>query len=127
MSMPRTIEEGFADIVKAFADKPDVSEPEPAGSARRFGSSALRVNGRIFAMVSHGRLVLKLPYRRVAQLIATGAGGTYDAGKGRPMKEWVSLDPAPQDNWLGLATEALEFVRSSKPAEASKGRPPRKR
>ena len=114
MTMHRTAEEGFADIVMALGDKPGVAEPEPAGSARRFGSSALRVNGRIFAMVSHGRLVLKLPTCRVAQLIASGAGGTYDAGKGRPMKEWVSLDPALQDNWLGLATEALQFVGSSR-------------
>jgi hypothetical protein len=110
MTMPRTVEEGFADIVKALGDKPGVTEPEPAGSARRFGSSALRVDGRIFAMVSQGRLVIKLPSRRVAQLIASGAGGTYDAGKGRPMKEWVSLDPAKQGDWLDLATEALEFV-----------------
>jgi hypothetical protein len=113
MTMLRTAEEGFADIVKALGDKPGVAEPEPAGAARRFGSSALRVNGRIFAMVSHGLLVLKLPSGRVAQLIASGAGGTYDAGKGRPMKEWVSLDPARQANWVGLAAEALEFVRSS--------------
>jgi TfoX/Sxy family transcriptional regulator of competence genes len=114
MSMPRTVDEGFADIVKALGDKPGVTEPEPAGSARRFGSSALRVSGRIFAMVSRGRLVLKLPSHRVAQLIAAGAGGTYDAGKGRPMMEWVSLDPALQDSWLALASEALEFVESSR-------------
>jgi hypothetical protein len=114
MTMPGTAEEGFADLVKALGDKPGVTEPEPAGSARGFGSSALRVNGRIFAMVSHGRLVLKLPSRRVAELIAARAGGGYDAGKGRPMKEWVSLDPAVQDEWLDLATEALEFVRSGR-------------
>ena len=65
-------------------------------------------------MVSRGRLVLKLPSHRVAQLIAAGAGGTYDAGKGRPMMEWVSLDPALQDSWLALASEALEFVESSR-------------
>ena len=114
MLVPRTAEEGFAKIVKAFGDKPGVTEPDPSSSARRFGSSALRVNGRIFAMVSRGRLVLKLPSRRVAQLIDSGAGGTYDAGKGRPMKGWVSLDPMMQDAWLALATEALEFVRSSR-------------
>jgi hypothetical protein len=113
MTMVRSADEGFADLVKALGDKPGVTEPEPPGSARRFGSSALRVNGRIFAMVSHGQLVLKLPAGRVAQLIASGAGGTYDAGKGRPMKEWVSLEPARQADWLDLAAEAMEFVRSS--------------
>jgi hypothetical protein len=114
MTMLRTAEEGFADIVKALGDKPGVAEPEPPGSARRFGSSALRVNGRIFAMVSHGRLVLKLPSRRVAEIVASGAGDSYDAGKRKPMKEWVSLEAAMQDGWLDLASEALEFVGSSR-------------
>jgi len=61
-------------------------------------------------MVSRGRLVLKLPAQRVADLVGSGAGDSYDAGKGRPMKEWVSFDAAKQDDWLVLATEALEFV-----------------
>ena len=61
-------------------------------------------------MVSRGRLVLKLPAQRVADLVGSGAGDSYDAGKGRPLKEWVSFDPAKQEDWLRLATEALEFV-----------------
>jgi hypothetical protein len=28
------------------------------------------------------------------------------------MKEWVSLEPGQRDDWLDLATEALEFVGS---------------
>jgi hypothetical protein len=32
--------------------------------------------------------------------------------KGRPMKEWISLDPVSQDRWIDLATEAMEFVGS---------------
>ncbi len=107
----RTAEEGFAAIVNALGDRSGVRRPDaPAASARKFGSSALRVDGRIFAMVSRGRLVLKLPPQRVAELIGSGDGDPYDAGKGRPMKEWVSLEPEQQDNWLDLATEALEFV-----------------
>jgi hypothetical protein len=109
----RTAEEGFAAIVEALGHQPGVAAPDGATpSARGFGSSALRVDGRIFAMVSRGRLVLKLPPRRVTELIGSGDGSTYDAGKGRPMKEWVGLEPARQDDWLDLATEALEFVRS---------------
>jgi hypothetical protein len=64
-------------------------------------------------MVRRGRLVLKLPRQRVAELIGSGDGGTYDAGKGRPMREWVCLEPTRHDNWLDLATEALEFVSST--------------
>lgn len=104
---------GFAAIVMALGEKPRVSKPGARGdSARRFGSSALLVDGRIFALVSRGRLVLKLPSRRVVALIASGDGEAYDAGKGRPMKEWVALAPDRQDGWLELATEALTFVSS---------------
>ena len=112
-----TAETAFANIMNALGDKPGVSKPDAlAGSTPRprFGASALRVEGRIFAMVSRGRLVLKLPAERVAELIASGGGGPYDAGRGRPMKEWVSLEPARQDHWLMLATEALEFVGSTR-------------
>lgn len=110
----RTAEEGFAVIANALSEKHGVTKPDPpAASAPRFGSSALRVDGRIFAMVSRGRLVLKLPSQRVVELIDSGDGDAYDAGKGRPMKEWVSLDPKRQDHWLDLAKEALEFVGPS--------------
>lgn len=103
--------DGFTAIVAALVDRPGVSPPAgPASPDRSFGSSALRVHDRIFAMVSHGRLVLKLPARRVAELILAGDGHPYDAGKGRPMREWVAIDPERQDLWLGLATEALDFV-----------------
>ena len=110
---PRTAEQAFAAIVDALGGRPGVSIPEPAAFREpRFGSSALRVNGKIFAMVSHGRLVLKMPARRVTELIGSGHGEAYDAGKGRPMREWVSMDPTRQDRWLELATESLEFVGS---------------
>ena len=81
------------------------------GSGRRgFGSGALHVSGRIFAMVSGGRVVVKLPPDRVASLIATGDGSPFDAGKGRPMKEWVALAPGDDETWWARAEEAREFV-----------------
>ena len=111
----RTADDGFADLVAALGHRSGVTCPGgPSGTARRFGSSALRFDGRIFAMVSRGRLVLKLPRQRVAELIGAGDGDPFDAGKGRPMKEWVSLDPARQDSWLDLAAEAMEFVSSTR-------------
>ena len=64
-------------------------------------------------MVSRGRVTLKLPAARVAALIASGTARSFDAGKGRPMKEWVALRSLPRDEQIALATEALAFVRKS--------------
>ena len=89
-----TAEERFAALVKTLGDRAGVTTPSAsAASGRRFGSSALRVHGRIFAMVSRGRLVLKLPAHRVALLVASGVGDSYDAGATAlswPLKPWSS-------------------------------------
>ena len=85
-----------------------------ARQARRgFGSSALQVGGKIFAMVSsNGSFVVKLPKQRVEQLEASGVGQRFDPGHGRLMKEWLALDPSSNEDWLSLAREALRFVAS---------------
>ena len=101
----------FGDLVDALGDEPGVTTPgESPGRRQAFGAGALKVDGRIFAMVSGGRLVVKLPATRVAALIAGGEGGPFDAGKGRPMKEWVTVDVARRGAWEPLAREALAFV-----------------
>jgi hypothetical protein len=67
-------------------------------------------------MASGGRLVLKLPASRVAELITSGSGEQFDAGKGRPMKEWIALGEAtPDDLWRTLAAEARCFVEAGIP------------
>jgi hypothetical protein len=57
-----------------------------------------------------GNLTVKLPPDRVDALIAEGTGKRFDAGPGRQVKEWLTLDPALQNEWLPLAKEALKFV-----------------
>ncbi len=66
-------------------------------------------------MFVRGRLVVKLPPERVSALVAAGDGVHFDANKGTPMREWLSLDPDSQRPWLPLATEALDFARRSQP------------
>lgn len=43
-------------------------------------------------------------------LIGGGIGGPFDAGKGRPMKEWLTVTADDEATWLSLAREALNFV-----------------
>lgn len=103
----RLAESRLAALVEQLAGEVGVT----VGSDRRgFGSGALQVDGRIFAMASAGRLVLKLPAARVADLLARGHGAPCDAGKGRPMREWIALGDGPDVDWEGLAREALRYV-----------------
>ena len=108
MAEDPAIQARFARLVDALAGRDGVTL---GSGGRGFGAGSLQVDGRIFAMVSGGRLVLKLPRERVAALISTGAGLPFDAGKGRPMKEWVALADRAGESWLALAQESRAFVR----------------
>ncbi|HEX3425293.1 MAG TPA: hypothetical protein VHT30_04120 [Acidimicrobiales bacterium] len=101
------LEERFATVIEAMAGQDGVT----VGSGRRgFGSDALQVQGRIFAMARRGGLVLKLPAGRVDALLRSGLGDAFDAGKGKPMKEWVVVSLRAHDQWVALASEALAYV-----------------
>jgi hypothetical protein len=107
-------EERFAVVVDELAYQTGVIAPFESGH-RGFGSSALKVNGSIFAMLVRGHLVVKLPRDRVNALIQDGTGGPFDAGKGTPMKEWLTVLGDEEDTWLGLARESLDFVGRRSP------------
>jgi hypothetical protein len=60
-------------------------------------------------MLVNDRLVVKLPAARVTELISSGDGVSFDAGKGKPMKEWVGL-AVDDDSCRQLVAEAMRFV-----------------
>lgn len=101
-----TSEERYRELVEGFLGKPDVGQ-----EGRGFGSSSLKVRGRIFAMLSsRGEFVVKLPRQRVDALVASGDGDRYDPGRGRQMKEWLAVRDTSGQDWQALAEEALKFV-----------------
>ena len=103
----------YISLAEGFAGHPRVTRMTEGGG---FGSSGqLKVDGRIFAMLVRSRLVVNLPRRRVDELVESGEGERFDAGKGRPMREWFVLSPASKKQWPALAREALEFVGASRP------------
>ncbi|MGI8554245.1 MAG: hypothetical protein ACR2PL_26170 [Dehalococcoidia bacterium] len=112
---PTTAEERYATIVEALLNDADVSlgSPDDSQSKQGFGSAALRIRNKIFAMLSSkGRFVVKLPRQRVDALIAAGEGERFNPGHGRLMKEWVAIEPSAAEAWLSLAREAMQFVGS---------------
>jgi len=100
----------FDAVVAALANTAGVAPPEP-GQSNKFGSSGLKVHGKIFAMLVRDRLVVKLPRRRVDALVSSEQGERFDPRHdGRLMREWLVLAPSSDLDWLTLATEAVQFV-----------------
>jgi hypothetical protein len=102
-----TPEDRYAQLVDKFSGQRGVTSVQGKG----FGSTGqLKIDGRIFAMLVRGELVVKLPRERVETLVESGDGKYFDAGKGKPMREWLVLSPTSKKQWLPLAKEAMDFV-----------------
>jgi hypothetical protein len=101
----RGIDPRFAPVVAAFAGDRDVT-----CGGKGFGATGLKVNGKLFAMVtSKGAFVAKLPRTRVDELVGLGRGEYFDPGHGRRMTEWFATHRAAP-SWIELAKEARRFV-----------------
>jgi TfoX/Sxy family transcriptional regulator of competence genes len=97
----------LAPIAAAFAGNASVTQ------GKMFGSTALKVDGKVFAMVVKGKFVVKLPTTRIAVLIQEVGAENFDPGHGKLMKEWVALN-GHRNLWMGLANEAYQFVIGGK-------------
>jgi len=102
--------EQFAALVNTMLYRSEATygNDESQGARRSFGSTSLKANGKIFAMLVKERLVLKLPEERVNTLIAQGVGERFD--NGRPQREWLSLTSDDHEDWITLAIESEAFV-----------------
>lgn len=80
------------------------------GPKRAFGSTSLKTDGKIFAMLVKDRLVVKLSAARVGELVDDGVGERFDPGHGRIQKEWLNVQGSDPDQWRDLAVESEAFV-----------------
>ena len=102
----------FAQLVEEMLTRSTATygNDESHGARRSFGSTSLKANGKIFAMLVKDRLVVKLSEERVNALIDEGAGERFD--NGRPQREWLSVASERYEDWLALAVESEQFVSS---------------
>ncbi len=107
--------DGFSRLAARFAGRAETDLPAPGSRRGRFGADSLRVRGRIFAVESHGQMVVKLPEARVRELIFQGTGLPFTAGRGVPMRGWVAVPTRDPDLWEKLAGEAFIHVKSLPP------------
>ncbi len=105
--MSRTPEAIFQRLVEAEVGRPSVSV------GKMFGSLVLKVEGKVFAMLVKGRLVVKLPRKRVDDLLVLGLGEPFDPGHGKASKEWIAVDANGSRRWGPLVDEAREFAVAS--------------
>jgi hypothetical protein len=98
-------ESAFAKLQERFSAEPDVELGTGFGSA-----PGLRVAGKIFAMLPHGELVVKLPPESCATVLQAGEGRPFVVGR-RTMREWLVVEGVDLEEWSALAAEALAYVR----------------
>ena len=93
----------------------EIAEPFLADPATGIGTlmqfPCLRVHGNFFATCDHrtGDLIVKLPRRRVTQLIDEGRAQPF-APAGRTFKEWATVPERDEAIWEALLTEARAYA-----------------
>lgn len=113
----------YAALIRRFVGQPGVSLP--ADKRGKFGSNALKVDGKIFAMLVKGALAVKLSPAEVAAATTAGQGEPLSMGRGRVMKEWLVVKE-PTRRWYAVAERARAFVagkRGASRARASVAKP----
>jgi hypothetical protein len=103
----------FAPLVAAVSRNGNVTVEEGWGK----GNLVLKVAGKIFAILSEGRLVVKLPKARVDEMVEGGEGERFDPRRnGRVMKEWLVAGGSSHVTQLVRDAHAFVSGKSQAPA-----------
>lgn len=83
---------------------------------RMFGSTGMRVRGKVFAVAAHaGGLLIKVPEAHADELVESGIADRMVMG-GVPRREWVLVpDDADDATWAEQLNTAYTYVDSITP------------
>ena len=90
-----TADERWAALVEKILAEGAATYGNESGPQQAFGSTSLKTNGKIFAMLVKDRLVVKLDRRRVDALVEAGEGERFDPGHGRLRRNGWIASPHP--------------------------------
>ena len=84
--------------------------------SRLFGKPCLKANNKAFAAFFKGDMVFKLGQQEVKLLLDQYPGSVnWDpSGKKRPMKDWLQVPAAFEEDWRTLTKQALDYLEGSK-------------
>jgi TfoX/Sxy family transcriptional regulator of competence genes len=102
--MPADPQDAVDRLAEQFLADPRVQR------GRMFGATALKLGGKVFAMLVKGELVVKLSTSEAGDLVDAGVGAFFDPGHGRPMRQWVAVSATHALQWQRLAAQAREHA-----------------
>lgn len=76
---------------------------------QRRGES-LKIKRKMFVFLNKENITVKLPKKRVSELLESGEGLPYDPGSGKIMKEWVTIPLESSDKWTAFVKEGMKFA-----------------
>lgn len=92
----------YSNLLEHFKNVPEVDLPGEKGA------QGLKYKGKMFAMFYKGDLSVKLPEKRVLEVIQSGKGDPHDPGTGKPMKDRVLIRASKKKLWIKFCEESLE-------------------
>lgn len=102
--MPTDPQDTFDRLAEQFLTNPRVQR------GRMFGTTALKLSGKVFAMLVKGNLVVKLSASEAGDLVDAGVATFFDPGHGRPMRQWVAMPATHAPRWRRLAEQARDHA-----------------
>ena len=97
-----SIEQVFTQVLNHFLGQKEVKKQ----------GNSLKFKKKMFLMLNKERFIVKLPAERVAALIESGEGLPYDAGTGKPLKEWLIISGIDLESLIKFGEEAKAFAQT---------------
>jgi hypothetical protein len=70
---------------------------------------SLKIKRKMFVFLNKENITVKLPKKRVIELLESGEGLPYNPGNGKIMKEWVTIPLESSGKWTAFVEEGMRF------------------